>query len=387
MRSKLLPNEGSDSVDAIVGAPEPGPIVLTILRDEACLALGLTDMRSAGCLARVSIGDGVLEDLRARAALVAANGCASDAVRQLGRELFSRLLAAPVQDFLVASPPRCVSLQLDDALVDFPWESAHDGESFLGDKFALSRQIVSRQSIPPVPLPRAAREFLRVLLVRGDAAARAEELSRRLEAIEGMRVTSLPAGDLTQARALKLIGEHDVVHYVGPMPDPAAIAALPTRPQLLIVETLSGPGAASPNGTHHHRIAKAACLAGLNILVAETGLAGSDGLQFMQILHTSLAGGAGIGEAARCARAMLGERSGLRIAAALYGEASQMLVSGADTPPREDNRRQVTILSCDIVDSTSLLKTLGDEKYSDLLERYRALCAAVVSRQGGYVEG
>jgi class 3 adenylate cyclase/tetratricopeptide (TPR) repeat protein len=377
-------------VDAIVGAPEPGPIVLTILRDEGCLALGLTDMRSAGCLARVSVGEGVLEELRERAALVAANGCAPDAVRQLGHELFSRLLAAPVQDFLVGSPRRGVYLQLDDALLDLPWESAHDGECFLGDKFPISRQIVSRQSIPPAGPARAPRELLRVLLVRGDAAAHAEALSRRLEAIDGLRVTSLPAGDLTHARTLKLIGEHDVVHYVGPMPDPAAIAALPARPQLLIAETLSRPGALTQAGRQHHRIAKAACLAGLNLLVAETGPAGSDGLQFMQILHTSLAEGATIGEAARRARAMLGGRSGnqncLRIAAALYGEGSQALVSRADTPPREDNRRQVTILSCDIVDSTSLLKTLGDEKYSEMLERYRSLCAAVVSRHGGYIE-
>src|SRR5205814_5287455 len=48
--------------------------------------------------------------------------------------------------------------------------------------------------------------------------------------------------------------------------------------------------------------------------------------------------------------------------------------------------RHVTLLSCDIVDSTNLLMTLGDEKYADVLERYRTRCARAVAVHGGYLE-
>jgi class 3 adenylate cyclase/predicted ATPase len=71
---------------------------------------------------------------------------------------------------------------------------------------------------------------------------------------------------------------------------------------------------------------------------------------------------------------------------ALYGEAAQVIFPHGRRVPQEYNRRQVTIMSCDMVESTRLLKTLGAEKYSDVLARYRALCMSIASKYGGSIE-
>jgi len=48
-----------------------------------------------------------------------------------------------------------------------------------------------------------------------------------------------------------------------------------------------------------------------------------------------------------------------------------------------DDVRQVTILACDLVDSTGLMHRLGDEAYSERLTHYHRLVATVATRHGG----
>lgn len=59
---------------------------------------------------------------------------------------------------------------------------------------------------------------------------------------------------------------------------------------------------------------------------------------------------------------------------------------GALVPPkRVGERRQLTALFCDIVDSTGIAERLDPEDLSDLIRRYRLLCAGVVQRFQGYI--
>ena len=51
-----------------------------------------------------------------------------------------------------------------------------------------------------------------------------------------------------------------------------------------------------------------------------------------------------------------------------------------------DNRRQITILSCDMVHSTELLKSLGDERYSEVLSQYHRTVAEIVHGHLGSIE-
>ena len=48
-------------------------------------------------------------------------------------------------------------------------------------------------------------------------------------------------------------------------------------------------------------------------------------------------------------------------------------------------RRQLTVLSCAVVDATSLAERLDPEDLHDVLMRYHATCTAVIQRYGGHI--
>lgn len=63
-------------------------------------------------------------------------------------------------------------------------------------------------------------------------------------------------------------------------------------------------------------------------------------------------------------------------------------VARADTgasPHREAEHRHITVLFCDLVDSTSLSETLDAEDLQILLTAYREACSAAIRRYGGWV--
>lgn len=57
----------------------------------------------------------------------------------------------------------------------------------------------------------------------------------------------------------------------------------------------------------------------------------------------------------------------------------------AVSPPPEAERRQLTILFCDLVDSTALSRQLDPEDYRAVVRAYQAACAAVIKRFDGYI--
>jgi class 3 adenylate cyclase/DNA-binding winged helix-turn-helix (wHTH) protein len=58
--------------------------------------------------------------------------------------------------------------------------------------------------------------------------------------------------------------------------------------------------------------------------------------------------------------------------------------SGA-LPPSEAERRRLTVLFCDLVDSTRLAGRLDPEDYSEIVRAYHQTCAEVIQRFDGYV--
>ena len=56
---------------------------------------------------------------------------------------------------------------------------------------------------------------------------------------------------------------------------------------------------------------------------------------------------------------------------------------GALPAARPDDARQLTVLACDLVDSTGLMHRLGDEEYSERLLRYHHRVAAIAQRYSG----
>src|SRR5215510_10531739 len=56
---------------------------------------------------------------------------------------------------------------------------------------------------------------------------------------------------------------------------------------------------------------------------------------------------------------------------------------GGSTPAAE--RRQLTVLFCDLADSTSLARRLDPEDYREVIRAYQAACAEVIQRFDGYI--
>src|SRR5206468_949567 len=56
------------------------------------------------------------------------------------------------------------------------------------------------------------------------------------------------------------------------------------------------------------------------------------------------------------------------------------------TPPRpEAERRQLTVLFCDLVDSTALAGQLDPEDLREVVRAYQATCTKVIQQFGGYI--
>ena len=370
------------------------PINLTILHEEALLSFSLTDGRSVGRFGRVEFAPGMLDRLGPHGA----------PARELGGTIFA-LLPEAIRSFLVQSPPRCLYLQLSESLIGIPWESAFGGTTFLGEKFAISRQIVGDEEIAAPAPARPAREQLKLLIIDAGADSRQQQaypasLLQRLAALPKFSAQRVNAGALGRDAILQLIGDSDIVHYVGDAGGRASaggdiewwqgddsvtvrgIAALPFPPRLLVSEFAGEEPSGFAPSAANNALAVAACRHGLNLLIRDS-TPGSG--EFMQEIYRELARGASLGDAARRAAVLARRNAGTGDAAwpqaALYGDCA--LVPHLQSGRQRDDLRQVTIMSHDLVDSTRLLARLGAEKYSELLAGYHRRCADIVAKHGG----
>jgi len=55
------------------------------------------------------------------------------------------------------------------------------------------------------------------------------------------------------------------------------------------------------------------------------------------------------------------------------------------SPPPDAERRQLTVMFCDLVDSTKLSSQLDPEDYRDIVRAYQAACTEVTQRYEGYI--
>ena len=401
-------------------AEQHDAISLTVLRQDGNLAASLTDTRLIAKLAHCALPEALLRDLqrdvRELLACCEDSGLgkvprtvASARVRTLGKRIFDTLLPEPVGGFLRCSSARMVSLQLDADLAWAPWELAFDGESFFGEKFAVCRQIVADDQVPRREPWLPNRSALNVLVLadevpRAAGQSAAQRLINRLHLVEGLEVTGANAIGLRRDDLLALIGESHVVHYVGPVDgssplvgsdvgwregkifDARWMASLPAGPPLLISQNTASPGlTAQPSA--NRALAVSACRRGLSILICESDRENDDGAEFLLAAYRQLAHGATLGESIRAARSELHQRSGVadvaRLQAELYGDG-RLVIFVKDMSSRvQDNLRQVTIMSFDLVGSTRLLATMGAEKYSEVLAEYHKRCDQIVAGCGG----
>src|SRR5499426_631391 len=55
------------------------------------------------------------------------------------------------------------------------------------------------------------------------------------------------------------------------------------------------------------------------------------------------------------------------------------------SPPPEAERRQLTVMFCDLVNSTTLSSRLDPEEYRDMVRTYQRVCSEVITRFDGHI--
>src|SRR5215472_2755934 len=60
-------------------------------------------------------------------------------------------------------------------------------------------------------------------------------------------------------------------------------------------------------------------------------------------------------------------------------------VTPLSTVPPDAERRQLTVMFCDLVDSTRISSQLDPEEYRDVVRAYQQVCAEVISRFDGHI--
>src|SRR2546423_8766642 len=59
--------------------------------------------------------------------------------------------------------------------------------------------------------------------------------------------------------------------------------------------------------------------------------------------------------------------------------------AGQVTRPSDAERRQLTVMFCDLVDSTTLSSQLDPEDYRDMVRAYQRVCAEDITRFDGHI--
>jgi class 3 adenylate cyclase/predicted ATPase len=408
------------------------PISLIIRRERGRVNMLLSDSRSVAVSFNATVAASLLEELpRAVEALQvrttapafpSAAGEVRDELRRLGADLYGRFFPSPIRAYLAGSPLAYLSLQIQESLLRVPWELAFDGEFFLAEKFRVSRQVITQRQDPLAHDMRAgsgemrpASGEMRILLIGNTPAA---PLSRPYCHALARHITDDTAGatptiaDVENGRQyiLDLIPGHDVVHYVGPVSGAAApqgdtiwwdgtecitvrdLVRLRGTSQLIVCE--AGPAAADRGADFSgaHAFAGAACSSRLNVVIGMwPGLPANDNLEYMRQVYACLRQGVALAESVRTPRAASTRSrpttsfSGL--GHVLYGDPERTVVAVPAAASRQvDNRRQVTILACDIVDSTKVLHSLGDERFFEILSQYHRTVTEIVGLHAGKIE-
>jgi class 3 adenylate cyclase/predicted ATPase len=390
------------------GAEEPTQVHLTLLAQGGTIAASLTDLEGIARLEAIAVADATIRALERESvawldpALEHSGGAplraAASRLCDFGLRLFGGLLPAGIGAFLRDGPPRTLSLQIDPSLAWVPWELAFDGESFVGEKFRVCRRIVT--DAQPRPAGRHGRfgGASRVLILSRRAHASsdpAHSLVARLRIGGGLLLSTANIEDLGPAELLRLIEASDLVHSFGAVAggqgdgaaaiDIGALGALASLPVLWVAHAVDAPMAGSSERANT-ALATSASRLGLNLLTCEETAADEPGADFIAEMDVALRRGARIDEAVRCARARVHEKAGIAALAALrpelYGDGATVL-RPRDQLHGEDDLRQVTTLSIDLVESTRLMARLGAERYSDLLSEYHRLYTRIVRSLGG----
>lgn len=144
-----------------------------------------------------------------------------DELVKIGRYAYGHLIPSRIQGLLDSSTADHLRLDVDERLIDLPWELLHDGIEFLCLKYALGRQLVSDQNFVSA---RRASETLtgaRVLIVANPtsdlpaAEDEGEQVARLFDGVRGVTIKHFCRSEMTKKDFLLSLGDYDIVHFAG----------------------------------------------------------------------------------------------------------------------------------------------------------------------------
>ena len=201
-------------------APGAGAIMPTErlkLSDEVRAELGRNQQQVLSQVGRLRTRSGSTE--RSPSTGSAAASLHGELVK-VGRYAYGHLFPTRIQMLLESSTADHVRLDVDERLIDLPWELLHDGSDFLCLKYALGRRIVSDQVFGD-SRTRKVTDKTRILIVANPTddlpAAEAEgaRIAALLSKVEGVSVNHFSRDALRKKDFLLSLSDYDVVHFAG----------------------------------------------------------------------------------------------------------------------------------------------------------------------------
>jgi CHAT domain-containing protein len=142
-------------------------------------------------------------------------------LEKAGKYAFGHLIPARIQYLLENSPADHLRLDIDERLIDLPWELIHDGTEFLCLRYAVGRRLISNQNFQPPSRHLQAARDTRVLIVAdptGDLPAARQEghdVGTLLRDKCQMQVDEFAMSTMTKMDFLLSVRDYDIVHFAG----------------------------------------------------------------------------------------------------------------------------------------------------------------------------
>ncbi len=141
-------------------------------------------------------------------------------LKKIGKELYNELFTSNIRSKLKESKAEYLSLNLDDRLVQVPWELLNDGQQFLCQRFNMGRLVKTRQAVMRVKA-RMLAQPLKMLLVAdptGDlkgAYAEGTHIRDSMEEEEDLINVFLRSKDISTGFMQEKMKNFDLVHFAG----------------------------------------------------------------------------------------------------------------------------------------------------------------------------
>jgi len=141
-------------------------------------------------------------------------------LQETGQSLYDQLLPKEAKEKLEKSIAQYLLIQMDDQLVQIPWELLYNGAEFLCIRFEMGRIVSTRQKVSEA-LSRKIAHPLKMLVIadpRGDLAESAREgamLREELDHYPDKVNVNVKSSKVDRNYILSRIRDYDIIHYAG----------------------------------------------------------------------------------------------------------------------------------------------------------------------------